>query len=41
MSEELERLKAKLKARRRVPGYEANVREIEKRIAELEAKDAD
>jgi len=34
---ELESLKAKLAARKGRPGYEGNVREIEKRIAELEA----
>lgn len=34
---ELDRLKAKRDARKGVPGYETNVREIEARIAELEA----
>lgn len=35
--EELADLKAKLAARRDRPGYAANVRGIEQRIAELEA----
>lgn len=34
---ELDRLKAKLAARKGVPGFEENVRELEQRIAELEA----
>lgn len=34
--DELTTLKAKLAARRNKPGFEENVREIEKRIAELE-----
>lgn len=38
MSGELEALKAKLAARRNSPGFEENVREIEKRIAELEGR---
>lgn len=33
---ELETLRRKLAARKGAPGYEENVREIEKRIAELE-----
>lgn len=37
MSDELEALKRKLAARKAVPGFEENVRELEKRIAELEA----
>lgn len=36
--EEIARLKAKLAKRRNVPGYKDNVKAIEARIAELEAK---
>lgn len=36
--EEIAILKAKLKAREGRPGFEANLREIKARIAELEAK---
>jgi len=36
--EELKALKAKLRARKDKPGYAQNVREIEARIAELEAQ---
>lgn len=35
---ELETLKAKLAARDGMPGFEANVRDIKARIAELEKK---
>lgn len=35
---ELDTLKAKLKARRGVPGYKRNCEEIERRIAELEGR---
>ena len=38
MSDELARLNAMLAARKNKPGYKENVREIEKRIAELEAQ---
>ena len=37
---ELETLKAKLAGRKGKPGFEENVRAIEKRIEELERKDA-
>lgn len=36
MPTELDRLKAKLAARENMPGFEENVRELRKRIAELE-----
>lgn len=39
--EELASLKAKLAARKDRQGFGANVRAIEKRIAELEAQDGD
>lgn len=35
---ELEQLKAKLAAREGKPGFEANVEELKRRIAELEGK---
>lgn len=34
---EIERLKAKVNARKGIPGYKQNVADLEKRIAELEA----
>lgn len=39
--EELVALRAKLAARRDRPGYAANVRAIEQRIAELESQNGD
>lgn len=38
MGDELDTLRRKLEARRDKPGFKDNVREIEARIAELEAK---
>ncbi|WP_269769640.1 hypothetical protein [Sphingomonas sp. MA1305] len=35
-AEELDALKAKLAARKKMPGFEENVRELQKRIDELE-----
>lgn len=39
-AKELDALKAKLAARKNMPGFEENVRELQRRIAELE-RDAD
>lgn len=36
--EELDRLKAKLAAREGKPGFQSNVEELKRRIAELEAE---
>ena len=41
MADDLDTLKAKLKARKGRPGYEANVLWLEAEIARLEAEDAD
>lgn len=38
-ADEIARLKAKLAARRSNTGYERNIADIEKRIAELEGRD--
>lgn len=38
MSEEIEKLRSKIQARENKPGYGANVEELKRRLAELEAQ---